>query len=63
MFAYHFQSFSTLMTFIACMMIFPEAQHRGQHEIDRVVGNSRLPDFSDRDSLPFVEAVFWETLR
>ena len=45
------------------MVLFPEAQKRAQREIDAVVGSDRLPDFSDRPSLPFVEAVLRETLR
>ena len=51
------------MTFILCMLLNPEAQRRGQQEIDEVVGKGRLPDFSDRDSLPFIECIFRETLR
>ena len=45
------------------MVLFPEAQRRAQKEIDTVVGSDRLPGFSDRPSLPFVEAVLQETLR
>ncbi|KAI6042051.1 cytochrome P450 [Pisolithus marmoratus] len=32
-------------------------------EIDRVVGTDRLPDFSDRPNLPYIEAVLLETIR
>jgi len=45
------------------MVLFPEAQGRAQAEIDAVVGSDHLPGFSDRPSLPFVEAVLRETLR
>lgn len=45
------------------MMMNPEAQKRAQQEIDRVVGTGRLPDFGDRDSLPYVECVVQETMR
>lgn len=45
------------------MVLYPEAQRRAQKELDAVVGPDRLPDFSDRPSLPFVEAVLREVLR
>ncbi|KAN0078124.1 Cytochrome P450 [Tylopilus felleus] len=54
---------ATLRVFILAMVLFPEAQRRAQREIDAVVGSDRLPSFSDRPSLPFVEAVLRETLR
>ncbi len=45
------------------MTLYPEVQRKAQTEIDRVVGNSRLPDFSDQDALPYVQAVLKEVLR
>ena len=51
------------MLFIACMLVNPEVQRRGQAEIDRVVGQDRLPDFTDRDSLPYVECIMQEAMR
>lgn len=45
------------------MVNYPEVQQKAQEEIDRVVGQNRLPTFEDRDSLPYVFAVFKETLR
>ena len=45
------------------MMNHPDVQHRAQAEIDRVVGRHRLPDFEDRASLPYVDAVLRETMR
>ena len=44
-------------------MNHPEVQRRAQAEIDRVVGRQRLPDFEDRSSLPYVDAVLRETMR
>ena len=41
----------------------PDIQRRAQEEVDRVVGTDRLPEFSDRDSLPFVHRIIKETLR
>ncbi|KAK7437040.1 hypothetical protein VKT23_018856 [Stygiomarasmius scandens] len=40
----------------------PELQVRAQAELDSVV-HSRLPDFSDRDKLPLIEAIINETMR
>ena len=45
------------------MMCFPEAQEKAQKEIDRVIGNERLPTLSDIDDLPYVRALTWEVLR
>jgi cytochrome P450 len=45
------------------MVLNPEVQKRAQAEIDRVVGTDRLPDFGDRVSIPYVEAVLRETMR
>ncbi|EKM55767.1 uncharacterized protein PHACADRAFT_184539 [Phanerochaete carnosa HHB-10118-sp] len=53
----------TVTLFFACMLLNPEAQRKGQEEIDSIVGNGRLPDFTDRDSLPYVECIVQETMR
>ena len=45
------------------MTINPEVQAKAQEEIERVVGTDRLPTAEDRENLPYVEAVFLETLR
>ena len=45
------------------MTLYPEVQRKAQTEIDQVVGTSRLPDFSDQDALPYVQAVLKEVLR
>lgn len=44
------------------MSQFPASQKKAQQEIDQVIG-SRLPNFEDRASLPYVEALFREVLR
>ena len=54
---------SILTVFMLAMTLFPEVQKRAQEEIDRVVGTDRLPDYDDRSSLTYVEAVYRETLR
>ena len=45
------------------MTLYPEVQRKAQAEIDRVVENSRLPEYSDQDELPYVDAVLKEVLR
>ncbi|KIM59169.1 hypothetical protein SCLCIDRAFT_1217951 [Scleroderma citrinum Foug A] len=54
---------SALGVFMLAMILYPEVQAKAQEEIDRVVGHDRLPDFCDRDDLPYVEAILMETLR
>ena len=49
--------------FLFCMTRFPHVLRKAQEEMDGVVGNDRLPDFSDRESLPYLNAVFEEMLR
>ncbi|KAF8708193.1 cytochrome p450, partial [Rhizoctonia solani] len=54
---------SSIQTFFLAMIYSPEAQKAAQTEIDHIIGNNRLPKLSDRDSLPYVEAVYKEVLR
>jgi cytochrome P450 len=45
------------------MTLFPDVQKKAQAEIDAVVGPDRLPSFTDRDSLPYTEALVKEIFR
>ncbi|EMD37506.1 hypothetical protein CERSUDRAFT_114146 [Gelatoporia subvermispora B] len=54
---------SPIQTFILAMAMYPEIQRKAQVELDSVVGQDRLPDFIDRDSLPYINAVVKESLR
>ena len=45
------------------MALHPDVQQQAQEELDRVVGKGRLPEFSDQESLPYVNAVVKELLR
>ena len=45
------------------MALYPEVQKKAQAEIDAVVGQNRLPDFYDRPSLPYINAVIKELSR
>ena len=51
------------MTFILAMVRHPEVFTKAQNEIDRVVGNDRLPEFDDRESLPYLNALIIELSR
>ncbi|KAI9451145.1 cytochrome P450 oxidoreductase [Lactarius psammicola] len=54
---------ATVSTFILAMVLFPDVQLKAQEEIDRVVGSGRLPNFNDREHLPYLSALYKELLR
>jgi len=54
---------ATLLIFIYLMITHPEVQTKIQAELDAVVGRSRLPDFSDQENLPYINAVYKELIR
>lgn len=54
---------SAITTFFLAMTLFPEAQKKAHYEIDEVIGRDRLPTLSDRQSLPYVNALVKEVLR
>ncbi|KAI0089003.1 cytochrome P450 [Irpex rosettiformis] len=56
---------SSLASFILAMCLHPEIQARAQEEVDSILGLDwhRLPTFSDRESLPYVNAIVLELLR
>ncbi|KAI0275201.1 cytochrome P450 [Gloeopeniophorella convolvens] len=56
-------TFSVLHSFILAMVLYPEVQRKAQAELDAVVGCDRLPDFSDREQLPYISAILEEALR
>lgn len=56
-------SVSSMDSFFLAMSMFPDVQHKAQEEIDRVVGTARLPSFSDREHLPYVNAIVEEAQR
>ena len=57
------QTFSTLQSFFVAMSLFPEVQRKAQAELDSVVGPNRLPEYSDREALPYINAIVKEALR
>jgi cytochrome P450 len=52
-----------MATFFLAMATHPDCQTKAQEEIDSVIGTHRLPEFDDRSSLPYVEAVYREVMR
>ena len=45
------------------MVLNPKAMRKAQEELDRIVGKGYLPDFSDKDRLPYTEALAREVFR
>ncbi|KAF8874937.1 cytochrome P450 [Infundibulicybe gibba] len=54
---------SSFQAFFLAMALCPDAQRKAQAELDSVVGKNRLPDFADRDFLPYVNAITKEVMR
>lgn len=52
-----------LTSFILAMVLYPGPFTKAQEEMDFVVGRERLPDLSDRESLPYLESVIKEVYR
>ncbi|KDR70332.1 hypothetical protein GALMADRAFT_76115 [Galerina marginata CBS 339.88] len=52
-----------IMTFFLTMVLHPRVQRKAQEELDSVLGGVRLPNFSDRASLPYLECIIKELLR
>ena len=54
---------ASVHAFFVAMALNPDVQKKAQAELDVVVGTSRLPQFSDSKSLPYVNALVREVLR
>ncbi|KAL7278452.1 LOW QUALITY PROTEIN: hypothetical protein ACG7TL_007450 [Trametes sanguinea] len=57
------QTRGALIVFMLAMTRNPDVLRKAQEEIDSVVGHDRLPDFSDRGSLPYLDAMLEELYR
>ncbi|KAF9476061.1 cytochrome P450 [Pholiota conissans] len=53
----------TTMTLILAMLHYPKIQKKAQAELDAVVGWERMPEYEDRENLPYIRALINETLR
>jgi hypothetical protein len=51
------------MTALIALVVDPVIQARAQAELDMVIGRNRLPDFSDRENLPYIQCIISETFR
>ncbi|KAF7358526.1 Cytochrome P450 [Mycena venus] len=54
---------AALCFFILAMTLYPNVMRTAQAELDAVVGRDRMPSFSDRANLPYIEAIVKEVLR
>ncbi|XP_051720023.1 cytochrome P450 2G1-like isoform X2 [Ctenopharyngodon idella] len=55
---------STTIRYALMLLIkYPHIQEQMQREIDRVIGQNRIPNMDDRKSLPFTDAVIHEVQR
>ena len=45
------------------MALNPHVAKKAREELDRVLRGDRLPDFSDRENLPYISAIIKEVLR
>jgi len=57
------QTSLVVQTFFFRMQEYPEIQIQAQTELDEIVGRGRLPSFSDKPNLPFLDALCKELLR
>jgi cytochrome P450 family 619 len=56
-------SASVLSSFMQAMVVWPEVMKKAQAEIDSVVPEDRLPNWSDYSSLPYIAATVKEAHR
>ncbi|KAH8822091.1 cytochrome P450 [Xylogone sp. PMI_703] len=54
---------STTITFIFAMCIFQDVQAKALEELDRIVGQDRMPEWTDEKHLLYCQAIVSETLR
>ncbi|KAJ3574094.1 hypothetical protein NP233_g1993 [Leucocoprinus birnbaumii] len=54
---------SIVASFVLAMVQYPKVQARAQREIERVTGGSRLPDYGDQSSIPYIDAIIAEVFR
>lgn len=45
------------------MTLYPDVLQKAQDEVDLVVGCDRLPNFEDREYLPYITALIKELFR
>lgn len=53
----------TMSWLLLAMVAYPDKQKKCQEELDSVIGRLRVPNFEDRESLPYLRATVREALR
>ena len=48
---------------IVAMLHYPDVMKKAQDEVDNIVGTSRMPEFSDMESMPYMTALIKEVAR
>lgn len=56
-------SAATLTSAVQALITWPEVQKKAQAELDRVVGDDRLPTIADYSQLPYIAMLIKETMR
>jgi cytochrome P450 family 619 len=56
-------SASTLTSWMQAMVLYPEVQRKAQAEIDAVVGDKRIPTWSDYRDMPYLATMVKEAMR
>jgi cytochrome P450 len=51
---------SYIQSLVLALIAYPEAQKKGHEEIDRVVGEHRLPTLEDLEQMPYIRAIISE---
>ena len=54
---------ASLRIFFRAMLSYPHVQQKAYEELHTAVGKDRLPEFSDKSRLPYIQAVVKEVLR
>ncbi|PVH76700.1 putative cytochrome P450 [Cadophora sp. DSE1049] len=54
---------NTALGFVKAMILYPNVQREAQQEIDTVVGSDRMPEWEDRENLPYIRGIVEESLR
>ncbi|KAJ6551141.1 cytochrome P450 [Mycena capillaripes] len=52
-----------LQSLVLALVAYPDAQKKAHEEIDRVVGEGRMPTLDDLEHMPYIRAVILETHR
>jgi cytochrome P450 len=52
-----------LRIFLLLISSHPHVAKRAQQELDELLGGERLPEYSDRPNLPYVDCILKEVLR